>query len=250
MTDIPIDTENTGLASPSVAPSGVFELSRRTLRSAITPSQPISRSSFRRHVDRRVNLRRCAGPRGLFWCRTDDRSAEDHHRRDARFRRAGVLIYCADYKCSHSIAALATEPKRKLKEIDECGWRRTRRLFLNAQKNGPGADGGAEAARVRTAGRGQAWGHGGQPSNAHVYGVRPLAAISLLALGGRLGTGCAVLRTASASISYSSALVFFGSRLKVVFCDSIIESMWGCRRGIKPRGSEIGNIQNSQSGRR
>jgi hypothetical protein len=40
------------------------------------------------------------------------------------------------------------------------------------------------------------------------------AATSLLALGGRSGSGgCAVLRTASVSISRNSALVFAGSRV-------------------------------------
>ena len=34
--------------------------------------------------------------------------AEDHLRRDARNRRTrGVVIYCADYKCNHSIAVMA-----------------------------------------------------------------------------------------------------------------------------------------------
>jgi hypothetical protein len=37
------------------------------------------------------------------------------------------------------------------------------------------------------------------------------------------------LRTASVSISRSSALVFFGSRAG--FCHSVMDSMWGCRRG-------------------
>jgi hypothetical protein len=44
--------------------------------------------------------------------------------------------------------------------------------------------------------------------------VTAVVAASLLALDARFGSGC-VLRTASASISYSSALVFFGSRLGV-----------------------------------
>jgi hypothetical protein len=52
-------------------------------------------------------------------------------------------------------------------------------------------------------------------------------ALALALLGRRLGAGC-VLRTASASISCSSALVFGGSR---VFCHVAMDSMWGCRSG-------------------
>jgi hypothetical protein len=55
------------------------------------------------------------------------------------------------------------------------------------------------------------------------------SAASLLALGARFGSGC-VLRTASASISYSSALVFFGSRLGGCHCVMIY--MWGRRSVI------------------
>ncbi len=56
---------------------------------------------------------------------------------------------------------------------------------------------------------------------------RPVAAISF-GLRRGLGSGCAVLRTASASISYSSAFVFFGSRVDfhgVIYW--VINSIWG-----------------------
>ena len=56
--------------------------------------------------------------------------------------------------------------------------------------------------------------------------------LSLLDFDCRFGSGC-VLRTASASISRSSALLFGGSRVKD-FCHWVIHSIWGCRGGIKP----------------
>jgi hypothetical protein len=46
--------------------------------------------------------------------------------------------------------------------------------------------------------------------------------------GGRFGSGC-VLRTASESISRSSAFVFGCTRVKVL-CHWVMDSMWGCRR--------------------
>jgi hypothetical protein len=53
-----------------------------------------------------------------------------------------------------------------------------------------------------------------------------LAAISFGAFGERFGSGCAVLRTASVSISRSSAFVFGASRVKVL-CHWVMYYMWG-----------------------
>jgi hypothetical protein len=55
------------------------------------------------------------------------------------------------------------------------------------------------------------------------------AAKSFLVFGRRFGSSGCVLRTASVSISRSSAFVFGCSRVKV-FCHWVIDYMWGCRR--------------------
>jgi hypothetical protein len=73
----------------------------------------------------------------------------------------------------------------------------------------------------------------GRPSRGSCTRVMSQAAFlprSLFALlGGRFVSGCAVLRTASASISRSWALVFGGSRVNA-FVHVAIDNMWGCWR--------------------
>src|ERR1039458_2208729 len=110
------------------------------------------------------------------------------------------------------------------------GHKAVRQRLRYAHRNGPGAGLRAEAACVGTPGwlgpRGQ-W-----PSRGSCTRVMSQAAFlprSLFALlGGRFVSGCAVLRTASVSISRSWALVFGGSRLGG--CHVLINSMWGCGR--------------------
>jgi Domain of unknown function DUF29 len=67
---------------------------------------------------------------------------------------------------------------------------------------------------------------GRNPAMRHRVGVRRPRSLS--AFGGRFGSGW-VLRTASVSISRSSALVLVGSRVKD-FCHVATENMWGCQR--------------------
>ena len=79
---------------------------------------------------------------------------------------------------------------------------------------------------------------GGQDSPAEVLALRyrvqaAFLPRSLLIFGGRLGSGCAVLRTASASISYSSALVLGAGRLDG--CHWVMDNMWGCWGRITPQ---------------
>jgi hypothetical protein len=66
----------------------------------------------------------------------------------------------------------------------------------------------------------------------HAYSTQAAPAAIVLAFGRRFGPwsepGC-VLRTASVSISRSSALVLVGSRV-YDFCHWVIDPMWECRR--------------------
>ena len=55
--------------------------------------------------------------------------------------------------------------------------------------------------------------------------MRDAQSRSFLACGRRFGSDC-VLRTASVSISRSSAFVFGGAR--GVFCHWVMDTMWGC----------------------
>jgi hypothetical protein len=57
--------------------------------------------------------------------------------------------------------------------------------------------------------------------------MRDAQSRSFLACGRRFGSDC-VLRTASVSISRSSAFVFGGAR--GVFCHWVMDTIWGCGR--------------------
>ena len=65
---------------------------------------------------------------------------------------------------------------------------------------------------------------------------------SYLAFGRRFGSDC-VLRTASVSISRSSAFVFNGSC--GVFCHWLMDSMWDVGEGIKPHRTAEGRYSMS-----